>query len=154
MGMSIGGATAGEFCKIDQRVKAGINVDGLQYGTTQKDSLNLPFMMVYSDDGLGLNDFMMLRSKQDYYEFHLRDTRHADFTDMILVWPVMKVYGQLGKIPGERVIELTNKIILNFWDHYLKQKPFYKFQDTDFPELEVMIKYAQQQGITKIVKNE
>jgi len=147
MGMSIGGATAGEFCKVDNRVKAGINVDGLQYGTTQDDSLNLPFMMVYSDDGLGLNDFMMLRSKQDYYEFHLRDTRHADFTDMILVWPVMKVYGQLGKIPGERVIELTNKIILNFWDHYLKQKPFYKFQDTDYPELEVMIKYAHQQGI-------
>jgi hypothetical protein len=147
MGMSIGGATAGEFCKVDNRVKAGINVDGLQYGTTLGDSLNLPFMMVYSDDGLGLNDFMMLRSKQDYYEFHLRDTRHADFTDMILVWPVMKVYGQLGKIPGERVIELTNKIILNFWDHYLKQKPFYKFQDTDYPELEMVIKYAHQQGI-------
>jgi hypothetical protein len=146
MGMSIGGATAGEFCKIDQRVKAGINVDGLQYGTTQDDSLNLPFMMVYSDDGLGLNDFMMLRSKQDYYEFHLRDTRHADFTDMILVWPVMKVYGQLGKIPGERVIELTNRIILNFWDHYLKQKPFYKFQEADYPELEVGSKYASQKG--------
>jgi len=100
MGMSIGGVTAGEFCKVDHRVKAGVNVDGLQYGTTQGDSLNVPFMMVYSDDGYGLNDFMMLRSKQDYYEFHFRNTRHPDFTDMILVWPVMKMYGQLGKIPG------------------------------------------------------
>jgi len=144
MGMSIGGATSGEFCKIDHRVKAGINVDGLQYGNTYADSLNVPFMMVYSDDGVGLNDFMMLRSKQDYYEYHFRGTRHADFTDIVLVWPVMKIYGQLGNIPGKRITELTNNVILNFWDHYLKQKPFYQFQEADYPELEVVSKYAHQ----------
>jgi hypothetical protein len=144
MGMSIGGATAGEFCKIDHRVKAGINIDGLQYGNNSADSLELPFMMVYSDDGLGLNDFMMLRSKDDYYEYHFRGTRHSDFTDMILIWPVLKVYGQQGNIPGDRVVELTNKVITNFWDHYLKQKPFYMFQEADYPELEVVNKYKSQ----------
>ena len=141
MGMSIGGATAGEFCKVDHRVKAGINMDGLQYGKTHSDSLNVPFMMLYSEDGLRLNDFMRLRSKQDYHEYHFRGARHSDFTDLILVWPVLKVYGQLGEIPGKRVIDLTNKVILNFWDHYLKQKPFYNYPEADYPELDVLAEY-------------
>ncbi len=144
MGMSIGGATAGEFCKTDQRAMAGINIDGIQYGETSADSLNLPFMMIYSDDGLGSNDFMMLRSKNDYVEYHFRETRHSDFTDMILIWPVLKVYGQQGSIPGDRVVVLTNNVILNFWNHYLKQKPLEKFEKADYPELDVVSKYANQ----------
>jgi len=142
MGMSIGGATAGEFCKVDSRVKAGINVDGLQYGTRHGESLNVPFMMIYSEDGLGLNDFLMLNSKNDYYEYHFKNARHTDFTDLVLVWPFLRVYGQLGDTPGKRMIQITNKVILNFWDHYLKQQPYYEFLEADYPELNVVMKHA------------
>ena len=144
MGMSIGGATATEFCKADNRIKAGINVDGLQYGTRNNESLKVPFMMIYSNDGLGTNDFLQLGSKDDFYEYHFLNTRHADFTDLALVWPIMRMYGQLGDIPSERMIHLTNKVILNFWNHYLKKQPFQNYENKDYPELKTTVKYKNQ----------
>jgi hypothetical protein len=140
MGMSVGGALATEYAKADDRIKAGINIDGLQYGTRNKESLNVPFMMIYSEDGRGTNDFLMLNSKDDFYEVTFVNARHADFTDMTLIWPVMRIYGQLGDIPGERMIQLSNDVILNFWDSHLKNKPFRNFEKKDYPELEIKIK--------------
>jgi predicted dienelactone hydrolase len=137
MGMSIGGAVATEFSKADVRIKAGINIDGLQYGSRNNEGLNVPFMMIYSKDGKGMNDFLMLNSKDDFYELTFANARHADFTDMNLIWPVMRIYGQLGDIPGERMTQLTNEVILNFWDSYLKNKTFQNFEKKDYPELEI-----------------
>lgn len=137
MGMSIGGAAAGEFSKIDIRIKAGINIDGLQYGTTQMDTLKVPFMMVYSDDGQGINDFMFLKSNQNYYEYHLKNTRHADLTDMAIVWPILKIYGQAGPLSGNRVTKIMNSIILKFWDSHLKNIPEIDLLKTPFSEIKI-----------------
>lgn len=134
MGMSVGGAVAGEFCKVDPRVAAGINLDGLQYGTTQRDSLQVPFMMFASDDGHGMNDFMFLRSKQAYYEYSLRGTKHADLTDMAIIWPILKYYDQSGTLPAERTVEIARAVILDFWDHYLKDREN-ELTSHHFPEL-------------------
>ncbi len=49
------------------------------------------------------------------YEYTFVNSRHADFTDMAIIWPFMRVYGQLGKIKGERMSVLTNMVVLNFW---------------------------------------
>jgi hypothetical protein len=141
MGMSIGGATATEFSKADNRIKAAINVDGLQYGLKNNEGLEVPFMMIYSKDGKGVNEFLILDSKDDFYEYTFPNARHADFTDMTLIWPIMRMYGQLGTIPGERMTQLTNEVILNFWDHYLKNQPFQNFDKKDYPELEIKVKY-------------
>ncbi len=137
MGMSIGGATAGELCKVDHRITAGINLDGLQYGITQKDSLNVPFMIFASDDGTGMNDFLFMQSTTDYYEYHLNATRHADLTDMAIIWPILKFYGQSGELQGRRIVEIMNTVILNFWDQYLKGKPESDLSKTFFPELTI-----------------
>jgi hypothetical protein len=59
MGMSIGGATSAEFCKTDRRVKAGINIDGLLYGNHQQVGLKMPFLTISSQDGMGLNQFLI-----------------------------------------------------------------------------------------------
>ena len=141
MGMSIGGATATEFSKADDRIKAAINVDGLQYGRRNNEGLEVPFMMIYSKDGMGTNVFLMLDSKDDFHEYTFTNARHADFTDMTLIWPIMRMYGQLGEIPGERMTLLTNKVILNFWDYYLKNQPFQDYDKMDYPELEIVVKY-------------
>lgn len=139
MGMSIGGAVAAEFAKADGRIKAGINMDGLQYGARNEEGLTVPFMMIYSEDGTGTNDFLGLNSTEDFHEITFLTTRHADFTDMNVIWPVMRMYGQLGDIPGDRMIQLTNDVVLNFWDHYLKSKPFRNFTKAACQELEVQI---------------
>ncbi len=144
MGMSMGGATAGEICKIDERFDAGINMDGLQYGTRGKDSLHLPFLMFYSDDGLGLNDAMYLSSTNDYYECHIPGTRHTDFTDLGTVWPILGVYGQLGELPSNKVTRIVNTVVLDFWDRYLKGKPNRMGLNGSFPELIIETKFASE----------
>ena len=137
MGMSIGGATATEVSKSDRRVKAAINIDGMQFGSRNRRPLTVPFMMLYSDDGVGNNEFLMLRRKNDYHEYHFQGARHADFSDLSLVWPILRVYGQLGEIPAVRMIDLQNDLILNFWDHYLKQRPLRSMKG--HPELEATV---------------
>lgn len=135
MGMSIGGATATELSKSDTRIKAAINIDGLQYGFRNHEPLKVPFMMIYSKDGQDLNDFLFLGTDQDIYKYTIPDALHSDFTDLTVVWPIMKMYGQLGNITGKRMIHLTNLLTLNFWDHYLKNKPLQTLHKEDFPEV-------------------
>ena len=87
-------------------------------------------------------EFLMLSTNKDFHAFYVKNSRHPDFTDMAMIWPVMKWYGQSGKIPGERMIDLTNTIILNFVDHYLKEKPFENLDSDEYPELEIAVTYA------------
>lgn len=121
IGMSIGGAVAVELCKADDRFCAGINIDGLAYGARRKDKIHVPFMMLYSDEGLGVNDFLMLQSEADYYEYHVLNTRHSDFTDLSLVWPIMRTTGQLGEVSARRMNFILNQTTQAFMDRYLKQ---------------------------------
>lgn len=142
MGMSIGGATAFEVARQDTRIKAGVNIDGLGYGSADM-SLTTPFLMVYSDDGAGQNDFVKHTSRSDFHEYHLEGSRHSDLTDMVQAWPILKLYGQSGVIPPERILELQNSIVINFLDHYLKNKPLKSFPRIDFPELHVDIRRTE-----------
>ena len=143
MGMSVGGATATEVCKTDRRCVVGINVDGLQYGHTNSLPLTVPFLMMTSEDGAGLNEFLMLQSKNDYFEFHIKSSRHGNFTDFNYVWPFMKMTGQLGTIPKERMNDILNNVVLNFFNHYLKDEPFSDFTSEEYPEVTVEIKQKE-----------
>ena len=134
MGMSIGGATATELCKSDSRIKAGINIDGIQYGNRNHVALKVPYMMIYSEDGSGSNEFLRISSQHDFHQYTFTGARHADFTDMAHIWPVMKIYGQLGSIPADRMTSISNTLILNFWNHYFKNRPLKSFSN-DYPEL-------------------
>ncbi len=138
IGMSIGGAVTTELSKSDDRIKAAINVDGLQYGNRNYDSLKVPFMMIYSQDGVDNNEFLKLRSTHDYYELTFQSAKHADFTDLPMVWPVLGIYGQLGSIPSQKVISLTNRVILDFFQYYLADnQQGIEFLVEDMKEVEV-----------------
>ena len=149
MGMSVGGATATELAKADNRIKAAINVDGLQYGSRNHLDLELPFAMIYSSDGAGVNDFLYLKSKDDYYEYYLNQARHADLTDLTLVWPILSVYGQLGPRHGMEMVQSTNNLILNFWDHYLKDMDNQQELHPNDPTIETVFKPAVDSTSTK-----
>ena len=49
MGHSLGGATAPQFCHDDSRCKAGIDIDGIPFGSVVQDSLHQPFFIILSD---------------------------------------------------------------------------------------------------------
>ena len=140
MGMSLGGAVAAEVCKEDSRIKAGVNIDGLQYGNRNHQALDVPFMMVYSRDGADSNEFLMLNSQHDFHQYTIPQARHSDFTDMTLIWPVLRVYGQLGEVPSLKMLRLTNDMLLSFWDHYFKEKPLRKVEES-YPEAKAFRKF-------------
>jgi pimeloyl-ACP methyl ester carboxylesterase len=46
VGHSLGGATALQFCHEDSRCKAGINVDGIPFGSVIREGLSQPFLFL------------------------------------------------------------------------------------------------------------
>ena len=136
-GMSYGGAAAGEFCKIDNRCKAGVNLDGTQSGRHWNQAVSAPFLMLYNEEHQGGNDFAYLSPTHEFWDYGVKGATHFDFTDFSYVWPLFKTIGYTGPIDGMRIIDIMNIVVLNFFDHSLKAKPVLGELFTDIPEIVV-----------------
>jgi predicted dienelactone hydrolase len=135
-GMSYGGAAAGEFCKIESRCKAGVNLDGTQFGRRWNQAVSAPFLMLYHEEHQGGNDFAYLPPTHDFWDYGVKGATHFDFTDFTYVWPLFKTLGLTGPIDGMRMIDIVNTVVLAFFDHNLKGEPV-SAELTDVPELVV-----------------
>jgi predicted dienelactone hydrolase len=136
-GMSYGGAAAGEFCKIDRRCAAGVNLDGTQFGRQWKQAVAAPFLMFYHEEHQGGNDFAYLPPTHAFWDYGVKGATHFDFTDFTYVWPLFKTLGFTGPIDSMRMIDIMNIVVLNFFDHSLKGKPVSGELFTDIPEVVV-----------------
>jgi predicted dienelactone hydrolase len=136
-GMSYGGAAAGEFCKIDNRCKAGVNLDGTQFGRHWDQAVSAPFLMLYHDGHQGGNDFAYLPPAHDFWDYGVKGSTHFDFTDFTYAWPLFRTIGYMGSIDGMRMIDIMNIVVLSFFDHSLKGKPVPGELFTDIPEIVV-----------------
>lgn len=138
MGMSFGGATAGQFCLVDARCAAAVNLDGLQFGDVIDGVVKRPFLMMYSEGADGMNDFMLDRVEAPSYRLVVRGTTHYDFTDLSLISPLFRMMGLLGPIGGERASRVVSAYVLAFFDRYLKgePQPLLDGPSAEFPEVE------------------
>jgi hypothetical protein len=136
-GMSYGGAAAGEFCKIDHRCKAGVNLDGTQFGRHWKQAVSAPFLMLYHEEHQGGNDFAYLPPTHTFWDYGVKGATHFDFTDFTYVWPLFKTLRFTGPIDGMRMIDIMNIVVLNFFDHSLKGKLVSGELFSDIPEIVV-----------------
>ena len=134
-GMSNGGAAAGEFCKIDNRCKAGVNLDGTQFGRQWSQAVSAPFLMLYHEEHQGGNDFAYLPPTHDFWDYGVKGATHFDFTDFTYVWPLFRTLGYMGSIDGMRMVDIMNIVVLNFFDHSLKGKPVPGELFTAIPEI-------------------
>lgn len=134
-GMSYGGGAAGEFCKIDSRCKAGVNLDGTQFGRHWNQPVSAPFLMLYNEEHQGGNDFAYLPPTHEFWDYGIKGATHFDFTDFSYVWPLFKTLGYTGPIDGLRMVDIVNIVVLNFFDHSLKGKPLAGELFTDIPEI-------------------
>ncbi|GGG64817.1 alpha/beta hydrolase family protein [Paenibacillus radicis (ex Gao et al. 2016)] len=136
-GHSFGGATSVQVLMTDSRIKAAINMDGALYGELRipEDGLKKPFMMMSADSSVENlktptgNELDM--SKEIWPRFAhittggsywliLNKTNHLSFTDMVLFSPLFQL------MQGSNIREalgLINDYSLDFFDHYLKNKP-------------------------------
>jgi predicted dienelactone hydrolase len=136
-GMSYGGAAAGEFCKLDNRCKAGANLDGTQFGSHWNRAVLAPFLMFGNEEHQGGNDFAYLPPANELWDYCVDGASHFDFTDFTYVWPFFKTIGFSGAIDGMRMIDIMNVVTLNFFDHSLKGKPVAGELFADMPEIVV-----------------
>jgi len=136
-GHSFGGATSLQVLMTDDRVKAALNMDGALYGELRvpEEGLQKPFLMMSADSTL---ETLQTTSEQfDYakdiyprfnyitkggnYWMILKKTTHMTFTDFFLYSPLLQF------MQGRNVREahqLITDYSQDFFDHYLKNKPF------------------------------
>lgn len=124
-GMSFGGSNAGEVCRQDPRCKAGVNMDGQQFGAlVLEDSLTVPFMILASSTALPLHRAAFDRLRGPGYLIELRGSEHLGLTDTPLVAPhLLRWMGLTGTMAPERLQALMTEYLGAFFDLYLRGRP-------------------------------
>lgn len=123
-GMSFGGSNAGVVCLADTRCKAGINIDGQQFGEVIDDTLATPFMIIASDAAFPIHRPIYDRLVGPAYLLKLAGTQHIGLTDLPLLAPVLfRALGVTGSMPAERSEQIMTDYVTAFFDTHLKGVP-------------------------------
>ncbi len=144
MGHSFGGATAFHVVSSDERVIAGINMDGTNYDRyDEKLNTTKPFLFLESENFKQFVEKLRQvpsRDGQEYAIFsneieligsavrngskalYLTRSEHYNFTDLPLYSPLVHLTGMTGALDRERGAEIVNAYVLDFFDTYLKEK--------------------------------
>ncbi len=137
LGMSLGGATVIDACKIDTHCRAGLNLDGGIFGQYQRQPLQTPFLSMVSAPNKKYGEHLLVNSTSDYYEVLVEGAGHGDFCDMTFLMPFMKWLGANGPIDAMRAVDIVNAVSRKFFDAYLRDGPKPRFDAQEFPELRV-----------------
>lgn len=140
MGMSFGGATAGQLCLKDKRCRAGISLDGFQFGDTIAEPIEKPFMFLQAETGAtGVNRDVYEDAKADAYFLVIDGAKHQNFTDFSIFASFDKNKNFLGKIDGTQMEKIMNAYVLAFFNKYLLgkdsdllDKKLQKFEEVEF----------------------
>ncbi len=138
LGMSFGGAVAAYHCVVDPRCAAALNLDGLQFGDMADASLEVPYMMVYSDQDYPSNTFVYRQSRAPAYQLMIRGAEHGNLADISISMPLLSWVGMLGEIEGRRGLQVVNAYTLAFFDRYVRDRPspLLAGASPDHPEVE------------------
>jgi dienelactone hydrolase len=132
LGHSLGGAAAAQFCHVDQRCKAGVDLDGTLYSDVVRAGLSQPFMFIWSEPD-DPTDAEWQHSTRDAnavfatlphgYQVTVHGARHFNFADMAVLYaPAFHMLGALGPIDGQRGLAITTTYVRAFFDSSLKQQ--------------------------------
>jgi len=126
-GQSFGGAVTGQLCLLDERVKAGLNMDCFQFGDVIDHPLMQPFLLIQSDYqptwNMG-NTINYENHKGEFSLLSLANASHFVFSDgAVLPYDTKEFENRMiGDIDGELLLRKTNDYMLDFFDHHLKGK--------------------------------
>jgi predicted dienelactone hydrolase len=141
-GHSFGGAVAAQACASDARLKAGMNMDGLLFGSVAQQGATQPFLFMNSDyprptsadlnspDGRkrrsDLTDAWGYEQRDRWFKLHggfnltLLKSNHMNFSDAPLR---ARIANGGGKIPLARSMKIINDYTVAFFDRALKGNP-------------------------------
>jgi predicted dienelactone hydrolase len=155
-GHSFGGAAAAQACAIDRRLKAGMNMDGLLFGSAAQHGASQPFLFMQSNYSrptaaeLRSTDGAFRRSKQtDEWGYQQRDrwfrdwggenltllgSEHMNFSD----YPLRtSIRNGGGSISPDRAMKIINAYTVAFFERELKGQisPLFSNTGSPFPEV-------------------
>lgn len=145
-GHSYGGTVAGKVCMLDNRFKAGVNMDGHQFGQFtdfQDRFLEQPFMIMHSQTppGPGVNDFMFQKINNWAYRISIHDAKHLDFTDLpVYSHSIVKLMGQSGAIKPERMHQIVTGYLLAFFGKHLRGIDSPLLNGPGYPEVDFLVR--------------
>ena len=155
-GHSFGGAVAAQACSIDPRLKAGLNMDGLLFGTAAQQGAAQPFFFMNSDyprptaadlksrNGpqrrSSLTDEWGYQQRERWFRQHggynltLRQATHANFSDAPLK---SRLDNGGGQISVARAMQIVNAYTVAFFDRELNghPAPLLERRGSPFPEV-------------------
>jgi len=127
MGQSVGGAVAGQLCYVDDRMKAGVNLDCFQFGDLFENEMKKPFMLLESESYplWGIANKVIYAKVDPFHSYQIKNSRHFIFSDCS-IFPV-KFNEKLNELVGEGDkygnVKLINEYIVDFYNHYLNGIP-------------------------------
>jgi dienelactone hydrolase len=139
VGHSLGGATAAQFCHDDTRCKAGIDIDGIPFGSVVQESLHQPFFFILSDHRResGSESSIVEGKMESIYsklpagtrwQVMIEGANHFTVSDqMFTKSPVMiaalQTAGVMGRLEKRRGLAIAVACVHTFFDVYLKAAP-------------------------------
>jgi len=141
LGHSMGGAVAGQVCLVDDNFKAGINLDGFQFGDVINGTIKQPFMIIYSETFAYVNNYVLDNFDNKLYQLVIKESKHMNFDDNMFVMPITKQIGMIGKIDKNSMREINNDYIVSFFNKYLKNEetPILEQIPPKYPMVELKI---------------
>lgn len=149
-GHSLGGATALQFCHLDSRCKAGIDIDGAPLGTVIREGVTQPFMFLMSDHRSNAESREVDANIRSIYarlpsgrrlQLMIRGANHFDFSDNAvlkshIMMALLRAFG-IVRLSGHRQLFVTTQCVHRFFDVYLKGAPHSILEGcTGLPEIE------------------
>ncbi len=140
-GHSQGGAAAGQALLDDDRIKAGISLDGMQWGDIIDTVMTKPFALISSDWDSSHPNLNVIAfhngSYSDFYNAKILNTGHSNFMDIPLMVR-LKLINESGDINPLKANEITTKLVIDFFDKYLMDRPYNLLDLHDkYSELEI-----------------
>ncbi|MBK8838397.1 MAG: hypothetical protein IPO30_06770 [Hyphomonadaceae bacterium] len=152
LGMSFGGAIAGEVCMRDPRCAVGVNMDGgnFPFSAVNADA-PVPFLMLHSDPAYlyremerpipatgprSFNEFSYERiasagARPDVYRLSIKNTQHLGISDSSLFVGDTVKSVLFGDASAANMVGAQNDLILGFLDKHLRGQP------SDYPAKEL-----------------
>jgi dienelactone hydrolase len=131
-GFSFGGSIAILTALYDDRVKAGVNIDGTFWRHPDGiPKINKPLMTV-----LNMNDQKIIRNGYEFipeernialfekstsaaYYLKMHNAAHANATDLAFLSPILKIVKKTGKIDTKQYHRILNEYLISFFNKYL-----------------------------------
>jgi hypothetical protein len=124
-GHSRGGGAAGQSILMDERIKAGANLDGVQWGQIVDTVFHKPFLYLSADwppEHENFNQHAYLnKSTAIFYEGIILESGHSNFMDIPYMIP-LQALNEAGDIDPDLAIKIAARVVTSFFDKHLKSK--------------------------------